>query len=241
MLNLKGKNVIVTGAASGIGRATAIILAKSQANLSLIDFNEKGLFAVEKKVKRYTDCAAFLCDVRCNKQVKDTMKEIGRYFNKKIDVLINNAGILKGGVINRCRPEDWINVVNTNLIGYFLCARYILPYMIKRKSGHIINNASYYGKKESANSSAYNATKSGILGFSKSMRLELKQFNIKVTTICESTTDTNLFKGTPWTPDPRTALRPEDIAGVIHQILTVRPGVVIEDIDITPLKYPYKR
>ncbi|OPL10760.1 MAG: hypothetical protein AVO38_16280 [delta proteobacterium ML8_D] len=240
MLNLKGKNVIVTGAASGIGRATATLLAKHQANISLIDFNEKGLLATEKKVRKYTSCMGFLCDVRCKKQVKDTMKKAGDYFGEKIDILINNAGILKGGPTYRCSPEDWINVINTNLIGYFLCARYILPYMIKRRSGHIINNASYYGKKESADSSAYNATKSGILGFSNAMRLEVKQFNVKVTTVCESTTNTNLFKGTPWTPDPRTALKPEDIAVVIYQILTARPGVVIEDIDITPLKYPYK-
>lgn len=239
-MKIKGKNVIITGSASGIGKATAVLLTKYGANLAMIDKNRKALIATEKEIKQTNGkCLNFCCDVRYKNRVEDTIKQIATQFNGKIDVLINNAGILGSGPVYERSPENWIRIIKTNLIGYFLCARYVLPYMIKQKKGHIINNSSYYGKRESADSSAYNATKFGIRGLSKAMKLEVKKYNIKVSTICESTTDTNLFKGTPWRPDPKTALQPEDIAKVIYQILTMQAMAVIEEIDIAPLKYPY--
>ena len=239
-MRIKDKNIIITGAASGIGKATALLLAKHQANLAMIDNNREELIATEKEIRKNGGkCSSFHCDVGYKKQTQDTVEKIAAQFDGEIDVLINNAGILESGPIHTCSPESWIRVINTNLIGYFLCARYVLPYMIKQKKGRIINNSSYYGKRESADSSAYNATKFGIRGFSKAMKLEVGKYNIQVSTICESTTDTDLFKGTPWIPNPKTALKPEDIAKVIYQILTMRTGGVVEEIDIVPLKYPY--
>jgi len=239
-MEIKHKNIIITGAASGIGKATALLLAKHMANLAIIDKNREGLIATEKEIEQSNGkCLNFCCDIRYKNQVERTIKKIALQFSGKIDVLINNAGILGSGPIYKRSPENWIRIIKTNLIGYFLCARYVLPYMIKRKKGHIINNSSYYGKRESADSSAYNASKFGIRGLSKAMKLEVKKYNIKVSTICESTTNTNLFKSTPWKPNPKTALQAEDIAKVIYQILTMRPTAVIEEIDVAPLKYPY--
>jgi 3-oxoacyl-[acyl-carrier protein] reductase len=235
MKQLAQQNIFITGAASGIGKATAILLAAHGARLFLIDKNKPNLAKVKKAIRKSTD---YLCDVSKEEQVKDTIKQILKKF-KTIDVLINNAGILDYGKIHKQSSEKWVQVINTNLIGIFFCTKHVLPNMIKRRKGHIINLSSVYGKNASADSSAYCASKFGIRGLSQSLAQETERYNIKVTTVHPSTTKTNLFKGTPFKPT-RNALKSEDIAKAIYELLTSRSMAVVSDIDVVPLHDPYK-
>ena len=127
MKQLAQQNIFITGAASGIGKATAILLAAHGARLFLIDKNKPNLAKVKKAIRKSTD---YLCDVSKEEQVKDTIKQILKKF-KTIDVLINNAGILDYGKIHKQSSEKWVQVINTNLIGIFFCTKHVLPNMIK--------------------------------------------------------------------------------------------------------------
>jgi len=235
MKELAQENILITGAASGIGKAAAVLLAAHDARLFLIDKNKPNLAKVKKAIRR---SKAYLCDVSKEDQVKDTIRQILRKY-KTIDVLINNAGILDYGKIHKQSSEKWVEVINTNLIGMFFCTKYVLPSMIKRRKGHIINLSSVYGKSASADSSAYCASKFGIRGLSQSLAQETERYNIRVTTVHPSTTKTNLFKGTPFKPT-KNALKPEDIAKAIYEIITSRSTVVVSEIDVVPLHNPYK-
>ncbi|MBW2965919.1 SDR family oxidoreductase [Candidatus Woesearchaeota archaeon] len=244
MEDLKKKHVLITGAASGIGKATALLLASKGANLLLLDKDYSSLDIVHKYIgsncPACKTCFSEKCDIRDEKQVKKTIAKFVKNCGK-IDVLINNAGILDYGKVYEQDPKKWANVINTNLIGTFLVSRHVLPYMIKRKKGHVINLSSIYGKHASPDSSAYCASKFGIRGLSQSMRQEVDKYNIRVTIVHPSTTQTNLFKGTPFKPNPKKALLPEDIAQTIYSTIIMRENAVIEEVDPVPLLDPYKK
>jgi len=241
-MKLKDMHIMVTGAASGIGKATALKLAEEGANLLLIDINDQNLYKVNKyigsKCPKCHTCFAEKCDIRDEKQVKNAISKFLKNCGK-IDVLLNIAGILDYGKSYEQDPKKWADVINTNLYGTFLCTRYVLPHMIKNKRGHIVNISSIYGKHASADSSAYCASKFGIRGFSQSLRKEVAQHNIRVTVVFPGTTQTNLFKGTPFKPEEAKALMPEDIADVIYHTIIERQGAAITEVDVEPVEDPY--
>lgn len=241
-MELSGMHVLVTGAASGIGKATALRLAKEGANLLLIDINYPNLDKVHKFIgdncPSCHTCFSEKCDIRDEKQVKKTIEKFTKNCGK-IDVLLNIAGILDYGKSYEQDPKKWIDVINTNLYGTFLCSRYVLPGMIKRKMGHIINISSIYGKHASPDSSAYCASKFGVRGFSQSLRKEVAKHNIRVTVVFPGTTNTNLFKGTPFKPSQKKALEPRDIADAIFHAIVERQGAAITEVDVEPVQDPY--
>ncbi|MBD3338928.1 MAG: SDR family NAD(P)-dependent oxidoreductase [Candidatus Lokiarchaeota archaeon] len=240
--DIKEKHILITGAASGIGKAVALKLAEKGAKLLILDIEYEKL----EEVRRYvmdncplcTTCFSEKCDVREEDQVKDTIEKfIGSC--GKIDVLVNNAGILDYEKLHKQDPDKWKDVVNTNLYGSFLCSRYVLPYMIEREKGHIINMSSVYGKTGSPESSAYCASKFGIRGMSQSLQQEVGQYNVRVSVVHPSTTQTNLFQGTPLKPNKETALVPEDIAKAVYSTIMMREGATISEVDVVPIKNPY--
>ncbi|MBD3310180.1 SDR family NAD(P)-dependent oxidoreductase [Candidatus Woesearchaeota archaeon] len=243
MQDISEKHVIITGAASGIGKAIAVLLGNKGANLMLLDKDYNSLKAVKsyisEKCPNCHTCFAEKCDIRDEKRIKECIAKFIKNCGK-IDVLINNAGILDYGKLHEQDPKRWFDVINTNLYGTFLCSRYVLPHMVKRKKGHIINMSSVYGKNASADSSAYCASKFGIRGLSQSLQQEVGRYNIRVSIIHPSTTQTNLFKGTPFKPNKNTALVPEDIARTIYSTIMMRPGSTISDVDVVPIRDPYK-
>lgn len=241
-MDLANSHIVITGGTSGIGKATAFTLAERGANLLLLGRRRRALKSVCKEIKHAHPeskiCVAGKCDVRNEKEVQKTIETFAKTYGK-IDVLINNAGILDYGKLHKQQPKKWLDVIHTNLYGTFLCTKFTLPYMIKRKQGHIINISSVYGKQASPDSSAYCASKYGVRGLSESLRQEVGKYNIKVSVVHPSTTSTNIFKGTPFRPDQKKTLAPEDIARAILSILTTSAIAVVSEIDVVPLKDPY--
>ena len=194
MESLKGKIALVTGAGKGIGRAVAIALAKEGVNVCLIARTEKDLQNVSKEIQAFGVKAAFaIADVSdiqsVNKAVEKLQKESG-----DIDILINNAGTGTFGKFLELDPSEWENQVKVNLFGVYYVTRAVLPQMIERKTGDIINVSSTAGLKGNALTSAYSASKFGVMGLTESLMQEVRKHNIRVTALTPSTVVTELAK-----------------------------------------------
>ena len=183
-MQLCGKNVILTGAANGIGKATAIELAKVGVNLFLVDIDEKGLKEVQKEIENFgVECNILKVNISNRNSVK-TMVENAILKYKNIDILINVAGVTLIGEVYDYEIEDWDWIIGINLLGPIFTIHYILPHMIKKKSGYIVNVSSAAGLVSIPGNSAYCTTKYGLVGFTEVLRSELKDFNIGVSLLC---------------------------------------------------------
>ena len=181
---LKDKNVIITGATRGIGREIALTLAKNGANIAINyrNFNSE-LEALINEIKSFgVDVLAIKCDVSVSDDVDNFVKEVKSHF-KIIDVLVNNAGITKDGLILRMKEEDFKKVIDVNLCGTFNMSKNVSSYMMKARCGRIINLASVVGISGNAGQANYAASKAGIIGFTKSLAKELASRNILVNAV----------------------------------------------------------
>lgn len=179
------KTAFVTGAARGIGKEIAIKMAKEGYDVAI---NYRSLNDELEKLKTEIEtnfgvkCALVQGDVSkfedAERMLKETVEQLG-----KIDVLVNNAGITKDGLLMRMAKEDFESVVNINLIGTFNVTRNVIPLMIKQKSGRIINISSVVGVIGNAGQTNYSASKAGIIGFTKSLAREVASRNILVNAI----------------------------------------------------------
>jgi len=181
---LEGKNGLITGAARGIGRAIAIAFAKAGANVAFTDMNaddnfkslEAELIALGVKAKGYvSDASKF----EASQSLAD---EIARDFGT-IDILVNNAGITRDTLIMRMTEDQWDLVININLKSVFNLTKAVQKYMLKQKSGSIINMSSVVGVSGNAGQANYSASKAGIIGFTKSIAKELGSRNIRCNAI----------------------------------------------------------
>jgi len=200
-----GKVVVVTGAASGIGRETALAFARRGARLSLCDVNGEGLREVREAAEACGCPAARVekVDVSDRHQVErfcdNTYSELGR-----VDVLVNNAGVGMGGKFEDLSLEDWEWIVGINLWGEIYGCHYFYPRMIKDGGGHIVNVASGAAIAPLPLMTAYCATKSGVKGFSETLRAEARLHGIGVSAICPGFVRTNITKNTRYcTEDDR--------------------------------------
>lgn len=187
------KNVIVTGAAQGIGKAIAMAFAREGANLVLADTNYKKLqetAAEAEKFGRNSLCLSI--DVTVPRQVKEMVDKAIETFGK-IDVLVNNAGILRAVPFLDATEEDWDLTLAVNLKGVFLCSQAVAQKMVTRKSGRIINVASNAGKVPRVNNAAYCASKAGVILLTKVMALELAKYGITANALCPGATETELL------------------------------------------------
>jgi len=179
------KKAFITGAARGIGKEIAIKMAKEGYDVAI---NYRSLNDELEKLKTEIEtnfdvkCALVQGDVSkfedAERMVKETVEQLG-----KIDVLVNNAGITKDGLLMRMAKEDFESVVNINLIGTFNVTRNVIPLMIKQKSGRIINISSVVGVTGNAGQTNYSASKAGIIGFTKSLAREVASRNILVNAV----------------------------------------------------------
>ncbi len=195
---LKGKNVIVTGATRGIGREIALTLAKNGANIAM---NYRSLNSeVEdliNEIKSFgVDALAIKCDVSIANEVDNFVKEVKAHYNT-IDVLVNNAGITKDGLILRMKEEDFDDVLDVNLKGTFNTTKSVSSIMIKQKYGKIINISSVVGIAGNAGQCNYAASKAGVIGFSKSVARELSSRNINVNVVAPGYINTDMTKNLP--------------------------------------------
>lgn len=230
MKYLYDKNVIVTGAGSGIGRLMAINFAKDRANLALVDINQEALDAVEKEIQAYgVKTGTYVCDISNKGQVSNTAKTIRNDFGQ-IDILVNNAGIVNGKYFSDLSIEEMQRTMDINFWGHVYFTREFLPEMIQRNNGHLVNIASSGGLLGMAQMTDYCASKFAEVGFSESLRRELYQKgarNIKITVVCPYTINTGMFEGfKPLLFNP--ILKAEDVAAeIVEAVKKDKPYVYI--------------
>ena len=178
MQNISGKNAIITGAGRGIGRATAIAFAKEGINVGLIGKTEANLEKVADELRVYgVNVSIASADVADNESVTAAVAHVKSELGP-IDILVNNAGIGKFGKFLELTPEEFKNIIDVNLMGIYYVTRAVLPEMIERQTGDIINISSTAGQKGAPVTSAYSASKFGVLGLTESLMLEVRKHNI---------------------------------------------------------------
>ena len=240
--DLSGQVVAITGASSGIGEATALACAGAGAAVSLA---ARRTDRIDELAKRINDeggrAVAIATDVgeedQANAFVSQTHEQLGR-----LDVLVNNAGVMLLGPIEEAPTDEWRTMVHVNIFGVLYCTHAALPIMHEQGSGHIVNVSSVAGRFARAGSGVYNLTKFGVGAFSESLRQEAVEKNVRVTVIEPGAVATELaghnrdeimqemqkrFEGV-------TPLASEDIADAIVYAIGAAPGVSINEILIRP-------
>jgi len=238
------KTAIITGATSGIGEATAILFAKNKFNLILTGRRVEKLEKLAKELirKHNVEILTLAFDVRNFDEVKEHLGALSSQWNS-IDVLVNNAGLAAGtSRIQDGDIADWDNMLDTNVKGLLYVSKMIMPLMIARKQGHIINIASIAGKEVYLKGNVYCASKHAVDAISKSMRIDLLPHNVKVTNISPGMAETEFsvvrYKGdqdkAAAVYENMTPLVAHDIAEVILFSVNRPAHVTLNDIIIMP-------
>ena len=184
IFSLEGKTAVVTGAGRGLGRACALALADAGADVVLAGRNLENLNRTEAEiVARGCKTLPVVVDILKEADIKNMIRQTVDQFGK-VDILVNNSGVVKISPLENLKPEDWTWVIDTNLKGTFLCCQAVIPEMKKRKYGKIINMASLGGIRGAKNMSVYSASKAGIIRLSEALALELAGYNVTVNCIC---------------------------------------------------------
>jgi len=231
-MDLKGKRAIVTGAGSGIGRAIALKLAERGAAVLVNDVDPETASATAREIEeRGGKALSAGGDVSRGEDVREMVRlcieELGG-----VEILVNNAGIARSALLINLTEEQWDEVMNVNLKGVFLCTKAVIPHMMKRRYGKIINISSIYGRIGAIGDSNYCAAKAGVIGFTKSVAKELARYNINVNVVLPGLIDTPLLRGIPEKylgpmikeiPLKRVGV-PEDIAGVVAFLASDEAG-----------------
>ncbi|MGE5682013.1 MAG: SDR family oxidoreductase, partial [Bacillota bacterium] len=211
---------IVTGAGRGIGRAIAIKLAREGHDIAITSRTESELKRAKEEIESYgVKCTYYAGDVADREFVSKSVTQIVEKYGK-VDHLINNAGI---GIIKKIidsEYEDFERQVNTNIYGIYNFTKAVLPGMIERQSGSIINISSLAGKNSFVGGAMYSATKHAVMGFTKSLMLEVREYNIRTAAICPGSVESSF--GRDAHTDPRSKgriLMPEDVADVVAAII----------------------
>lgn len=216
MENLKGKFAFVTGGTRGLGKATAIALAKEGVNVAVSGRNETLLQAVCEEIKALGVKATYVVfDVAKKAEVKIGIEKLTSVF-PQIDILVNNAGIAAFGSFMEMKEEEWESILQTNVLGMYYVTKAILPQMIARNEGDILNVASTAGLTGNPTTSAYSASKFAVIGMSESLMKEVRKNNIRVVTLTPSTIASDMSKELKLTDgNPDKVLQPEDFAELI--------------------------
>jgi NAD(P)-dependent dehydrogenase (short-subunit alcohol dehydrogenase family) len=192
--DFEGKVALVTGAGSGIGRATAFALAAAGAKVAVSDIQQESAADTAATIRsKGQEAWPFTMDVSDPVQIEQLALEVKQSLGAP-SILVNNAGIAVGGYFLDCSQESWQRIISINLMGVVHCCRAFVPLMVKSaQPGHIVNISSMLGYTGAKGVSAYCATKFGVVGFSESLRAELAQYDIGVSTICPGMIRTNII------------------------------------------------
>jgi 3-oxoacyl-[acyl-carrier protein] reductase len=222
-LELTGKVALVTGAAQGIGKAVALLLARNGADLVVSDINLEKAQETAKEIQAIGRKAlAVKVDVANLRDVERMVQAVLEQLHQ-IDILVNNAGITRDKLILRMTEEDWDAVIDVNLKGTFNCTKVVIRHMSKQKSGKIVNIASVVGEMGNAGQANYSASKAGVIGFTKTIAREFAQRGINVNSIAPGYVETPMTNALPekvkeelkrMIPMERLG-RPEDIAEAV--------------------------
>ncbi len=229
MESLKGKKALITGGGKGIGRALAVALAQEGVDIALLGRSAGSLEAVAKEIGgtgvKVAYATADVSDIQAvNEAVALLTKELG-----EPDILINNAGIAAFGGFMELEPAQWEQIIRVNLLGVYYVTRAVLPGMIARKTGDIINISSTAGQRGAPLTSAYSASKFGLLGLTESLMLEVRKHNIRVSALTPSTIATDMAKDLHLTDgNPDKVLQPEDLAEFVVAQLKLNRRVLVK-------------
>lgn len=229
MQTITGKVALITGAGRGIGRATAIAFAQEGIHVGLVGRTLENLQQVAEELKQYdvkvAIATANVADLdSITAAVESIRGELGA-----IDILVNNAGIAKFGSFMDLTPEEWTNIIDVNVKGVYYTTRAVLPEMIERNTGDIINISSTAGQKGAPITSAYSASKAAVIGLSESLMLEVRKKNIRVTTLTPSTVATEMAVELNLTDgNPENVMQAEDLAELMVAQLKLHPRVLLK-------------
>lgn len=194
MKNLQDKVAVITGGASGIGKATALLFAEEGAKVAILDINDPAGMMVVNEITSTGNQAVYIhCDVtkaeQCQKAVEETVKAFGG-----IDILFNNAGIIRRADILETTEDEWDRVMAINVKSIFLMGKFVIPIMEKAGKGAIINTASGWGLKGGQKAVAYCASKGAVVNMTRAMAIDYGPKNIRVNCVCPGDTDTPMLR-----------------------------------------------
>ena len=230
MNSLQGKVALVTGAGKGIGRAVALALAAEGVNVGLLSRTEADLQAVAAATAVHgVKTAVVVADVADRAAVEAAVAHIAQELGP-IDILINNAGIGHFAKFLEMEPAQWEHIIQVNLLGTYYATRAVLPAMIARQTGDIINISSTAGQRGAAGTSAYSASKFAVLGLTEALMQEVRKHNIRVSALTPSTVATPLALENKLTDgNPEKVMQPEDLAEFIVAQLKLNRRIFIKE------------
>lgn len=229
MQDLSGKRALITGGSRGLGKAVALALAEQGVNVAITGRSEESLKPVVEEIKQKGVKAAYATfDVTKKEEVFSALEQLQNDFGT-FDILINNAGIAAFGEILEMDENLWEDIVKTNLFGPYYVVKAVVPSMVEKKSGDVINISSTAGLKGSAKTSSYSASKFGLIGLSESMMQEMRKHNVRVTTLTPSTIATDMAEKDLKITDgnPEKVLQPEDFAELVVSLLKLNKRAML--------------
>lgn len=232
----RNKVVWVTGASTGIGKAIAEKFSKEGCIVVVTARRKSRLVNLVSEIKfAGREATAFVCNVMSERSVFSTAKRIREKYGA-IDVLINNAGATVFKSFLETKTLDYSNVIDTNLKGPFLCMKAVLPHMMKKKNGTVINILSVAANTAFENSAVYSASKAGLQAMSNCIRTEVRRFDIRICNLFPGAVETAMWESKARQRYKNRMMTPSDIAGITYDMFNKPKKVVIEDLIVRPIK-----
>lgn len=234
MQNLKNKKALITGGSRGLGKAIALALANEGVHIAITGRKEQTLKETVNEIKKTGVKATYaVFDVANKDEVFASLDNLQKDFGT-FDILINNAGIAAFGGVLEMPENQWEEIVKTNLFGAYYVIKSVVPSMVEKKSGDVVNISSTAGLKGNAITSAYSASKFGLIGLSESMMFELRKHNIRVTTLTPSTIASDMTKNVLKITDgnPEKVLQPDDFAELIVDLLKLNKRAMLANASL---------
>lgn len=226
----------VTGASRGIGAAIAVSFAEAGAHVILTGRSLNGLRRNTEAIKKSGGQASFLqCDVESERSVFSTQRKILEAC-RRIDVLINNAAVTYFKSFAATSIRDYDHVMRTNLRGVFLCTKSVLPAMLRRKSGTIINIISVSATTTFKDSSAYSASKAGVLALSRCLRAEVRDKGVRIIDVLPGAVETSMWEKRERKKYGKKMMQPSDVAEIVVSVVRQPKRVLTEEIVIRPIE-----
>ena len=227
---LEGKSAFITGAGRGIGKGIALAFAGQGCDVAAAARTQSEVAATAEEVRKNGRRAlALTCDVGDDASVQAAVDAALAEFGR-IDLLVNSAGYACFKPFTELTPDEWQRSLDINLTGAFRCIKAVLPSMIERRSGRIINISSVAGLKPITDQSAYCASKFGLNGFTKVLAMELRPYGIAVHAICPGGVDTRLSREAMPERDKTDWLQPEDVAHTALYLATLSPRAATDEV-----------
>lgn len=233
MEQLQGRKALITGGSRGLGKATALALAAEGVHIAITGRNEDALLETVAELQAFGVKAIYsVFDVSNFEEVKKGIAYIQEAFGA-IDILINNAGIASFGSFVEMDPAKWQEIINVNVMGIYYVTHQVLPGMIERNTGDIINVSSTAGLRGNANTSAYTASKFAVVGLSEALMMEVRKHNIRVSTLIPSTIATDMALSLNLTDgNPDKVLQAEDFAELVVAQLKLNRRAILKSASL---------